>query len=394
MACRFFANGKAGAQVLNPSQSDDHQVIPSLDGLRALSVLIVVVAHAGYDSIVPGGLGVTIFFFLSGYLITTLLIQEHERNGGVSILNFYIRRVFRLVPPLLLTMTIAYMLTWAGQLSGGISIKGFLAQFFYFANYYSIFFDPGNTIPAGTGILWSLAVEEHFYLFYPAIMALLLLSRLNPRTIAVLGALACLATLMWRYHLVHLPDFVAERTYYASDTRIDSIIYGCILALAFDPMSGRVPRSGLDVAPSLSNADWSLLTIAILTLLATLLFRAPAFRETARYSLQGLALMPTFYYAIRNASHFPFRILNTSLIAKLGVYSYAIYLSHYVVIHAVALNAPWLASIRPLMVLTALAISVAYAAAIDRWIDPYFRDLRRQFRTKNPVAPVNADRRS
>jgi peptidoglycan/LPS O-acetylase OafA/YrhL len=379
-------NCAARAEMLSPSTSDDHHVIPSLDGLRALSVLIVLVAHAGYGSIVPGGLGVTIFFFLSGYLITTLLVKEHERTGGISIVNFYIRRVFRLMPPLLLTLAVAYALTWAGKLPGGISINGFLAQLFYFANYYSIFFDPGNTIPAGTGILWSLAVEEHFYLFYPAIMALLLPSRLRPRTIAILFASTCLATLMWRYYLVHLPNFVAERTYYASDTRIDSIIYGCILALAFNPMSRSARSSGFDGMAFMSRADWSLLAIAILALLATLLFRSAAFRETARYSMQGLALMPIFYYAIRNAGRFPFKFLNTPWIAKLGVYSYAIYLIHYVVIQAVETNAPWLGARKPLMVLTALAISVAYAAAIDRWIDPYFRALRRQFRTRSRLA--------
>lgn len=373
---------------MSPSKSDDHNVIPSLDGLRALSVLIVVVAHAGYGHIIPGGLGVTIFFFLSGYLITTLLVKEHERTGEISILNFYIRRVFRLMPPLVLTLAIAYALTWAGKLPGGISINGVLAQLFYFANYYSIFFDPGNTIPDGTGILWSLAVEEHFYLFYPVAMALLLSSPLRPRTIAVIFASACLITLTWRYYLVRLPNFVAERTYYASDTRIDSIIYGCILALAFNPLSRRARSPGFD-GITMSRTDWSLLATAILALLATLLFRSSVFRETARYSVQGLALMPIFYYAIRNAGSFPFKFLNTPWIAKLGVYSYAIYLIHFVIIRAVETNAPWLRP-GPLTVITALAISIAYAAAVDRWIDPYFRALRRQFRARSRLVSVKA----
>ena len=72
---------------MSTSTTDNHDVIPSLDGLRALSVLLVVVAHAGYGNVVPGGLGVTIFFFLSGYIITTLLLEEHERTGGIGIRN-------------------------------------------------------------------------------------------------------------------------------------------------------------------------------------------------------------------------------------------------------------------------------------------------------------------
>jgi peptidoglycan/LPS O-acetylase OafA/YrhL len=71
------------------------EVIPSLDGIRAVSVLIVVLGHSGLQTLVPGGLGVTVFFFLSGYLISTLMLTENERTGGIDIFNFYARRVFR-----------------------------------------------------------------------------------------------------------------------------------------------------------------------------------------------------------------------------------------------------------------------------------------------------------
>src|SRR5664279_4567684 len=73
--------------------------IPSLNGIRAGSVLIVVLSHSEFGTIVPGGLGVTIFFFLSGYLITTLMFTEWERSGDIDILSFYARRIFRLIPP-------------------------------------------------------------------------------------------------------------------------------------------------------------------------------------------------------------------------------------------------------------------------------------------------------
>src|SRR5579871_4507281 len=149
------------------ARSSRLEVIPSLDGFRAVSVLIVVLGHSGLEALVPGGLGVTIFFFLSGYLITTLMLKERENTGEINILHFYARRVFRLMPPLLISLAIAYGLTYAGLLSGGITRTGLAAQLLYFANYYGLYFDMGNTIPDGTGILWSLAVEEHFYIFYP-----------------------------------------------------------------------------------------------------------------------------------------------------------------------------------------------------------------------------------
>ncbi|CCD94996.1 putative acyltransferase; membrane protein [Bradyrhizobium sp. ORS 375] len=349
-------------------------VIPSLDGIRALSVLIVVLGHSGLQTLIPGGFGVTIFFFLSGYLITTLMLSEHERTGTVNVTSFYARRVFRLMPPLLLTLTIAYGLTFAGLLDGGITAKGLAAQLLYFANYYGLFFDPGNTVPDGTGILWSLAVEEHFYIVYPLVMTLLLGAALRPRSIGVLLGLVCLGVLAWRIHLVHAPGFFSDRTYYASDTRIDSIAYGCILALVMNPARQRSPSG------TLSWAHGALMLAAAATLLLSLLYRDPTFRETVRYSIQGLALMPLFYLAIRFADAALFRPLNRPWIRALGSYSYAIYLIHYVVIRAIDKNYPAIAAKPYLLFPSALLVSILYAAAIERFVEPYFRNLRHQFR--------------
>jgi len=350
------------------------EVIPSLDGLRAISVLIVVLGHSGLQAVVPAGLGVTIFFFLSGYLITTLMLAEHERSGGLNIPNFYARRGFRLMPPLIVSLAIAYGLTYSGLLAGGITGKGLAAQLLYFANYYGLFFDPGNTIPEGTGILWSLAVEEHFYIFYPLLMTLLLGSPLRPRMIGALLGVVCLVVLAWRFHLVHSPGFFPDRTYYGSDTRIDSIVYGCILALVMNPV--RQPRQ----PGPMSLAQWAMLATAAGAMLLTLLYRDPTFRETARYSLQGLALMPIFYFAIRFSDNPLFRYLNSPWAVTLGTYSYAIYLIHYVIIGFIAKNAPVVAA-KPFIVFPiALLTSIAYAAAIERLVEPYFRQLRRKFR--------------
>ncbi len=277
---------------MNDVHPPSPQAIPSLDGIRAISVLIVVLSHSDLGALIPGGLGVTIFFFLSGYLITTLLLAEHARTGKIDILKFYARRVFRLMPPLLISLAIAYGLTYTKLLSGGITLDGLAAQLFYFANYYGLFLDPGNTVPDGTGILWSLAVEEHFYIFYPLMLTLMLGAALRPRAIATLLGTGCLVILAWRVYLVHSPGFVSDRTYYASDTRIDSIIYGCILAVIANPMRDR------QRGDTMSLGQWAVLATALGTFLMTLLYRDFAFRETIRYSLQGLALMPLFYFAI------------------------------------------------------------------------------------------------
>jgi peptidoglycan/LPS O-acetylase OafA/YrhL len=273
-------------------------------------------------------------------------------------------------------LVIAYSLVALGLLDGGMSPAGILAQLLYFANYYGLFFDPGNTTAAGTGILWSLAVEEHFYMIYPALLAgLLALGFSRPRIVVVLG-IACLAVLAWRLYLASLPNFATERTYYSSDTRIDSIIFGCLLALTVNPKSAKPGTSN----PFLEPASAMLLATAAIVMAITIVWRDVYFRETFRYSLQGLALMPVFYYAIKCAKHFPFTLLNQRWVAKIGVYSYAMYLIHHIIINVIDKDAPWLATRKPLLVLATFVIATLYAAILDIYVDGYFRRLRKRFR--------------
>ena len=110
--------------------------IPSIDGMRAIAILIVVASHLLKDGIVPGGLGVTLFFFISGYLITGLLIDEQDRTGVIDIKRFYIRRFLRLAPALLTMVglvSVTYFVTF-----GAASAKEVLAAVFYYMNFYQI----------------------------------------------------------------------------------------------------------------------------------------------------------------------------------------------------------------------------------------------------------------
>jgi len=348
--------------------------IPSLDGIRAISVLLVVLAHSGFGTIVPGGLGVTIFFFLSGYLITTLLLAEIERVGKIAISNFYARRIFRLAPALLITLAIAYGLTYSGLLPGQITLEGLTAQILYFANYFIIFFDPSaNEMPAGTGILWSLAIEEHFYIFFPLFIALFVRKGSRLRTIGIVFIITCVVILTWRIHLVQSPEFFTDRTYLASDTRIDSILYGCVMAMLINPLRSTAPSKAM------SLRQWTLFSIGIGFLVFSLIYRNPIFRETFRYSLQGIALFPIFYFAILFHDNPLFRHLNSAWAIRIGTYSYVIYLSHLVVLFVIFKNAPFIANNRFVLFPVALMTSIAYAAAIDMLVDPYFRKLRHKY---------------
>ena len=140
--------------------------IPSLDGLRAVSFLLVFIAHAGLDRYVPGGLGVTIFFFLSGFLITTLLRAEFEKNSAISIRHFWLRRTLRILPPFYVVLVTAVLVSLAIDPPGTLSAPAVAAQALQYTNYWIVAHGFGGQ-PAGTGVYWSLAVEEHFYLVFP-----------------------------------------------------------------------------------------------------------------------------------------------------------------------------------------------------------------------------------
>jgi peptidoglycan/LPS O-acetylase OafA/YrhL len=191
--------------------------IPSLDGLRALSVLIVFGSHAYFYGmsmedvsayyttdpgfVLPARFGVTVFFFISGYIITTLMRSEFEKSGTVSFRNFYLRRVYRIFPPLYIVLIVAALLTWAGLLKSNVALSAVMAQIFHFTNYYALLIGKDSFFQ-GTKLLWSLAVEEHFYLGFP-LLFLLLARRLSYKQLAFCLAVICLVVLGWRYYLYY-----------------------------------------------------------------------------------------------------------------------------------------------------------------------------------------------
>ena len=231
---------EATVPLKNHSGMQSAKYIPAIDGMRAIAILIVVTSHLVKDGIIPGGLGVTLFFFISGYLITGLLIDECEASGAIDIKYFYVRRFMRLAPALL-TMVAVVSLTYL-LVFGVTSIKEILAAVFYFMNYYQIMH---GAMPIPLGPLWSLAIEEHFYLVFPLVIALTW--RFRERLFVSL-IVVCVLVLVWRTILVAggAEDF---RTYIGTDTRIDSIVYGALLAIANSAKAG----IGLAYPPPCSN---------------------------------------------------------------------------------------------------------------------------------------------
>jgi peptidoglycan/LPS O-acetylase OafA/YrhL len=350
--------------------------IPSLDGVRALAVALVVFAHGGLQDIVPGGLGVTMFFVLSGYLITTLMRIEFASSRRIDYRAFYLRRLLRLMPPLVIVVTAASVLAALALIDGRFTAAGLLSCLLYFGNYYLIAND-FHGVPAGIGVVWSLAIEEHYYLFFPPLAALLLRRNRVAWSIAVMVAL-CIAVLLWRIWLVMHGATTAHLTM-ATDTRVDAILVGCLLALACNPWlePARWPR----------RYDLPIAAASVAVLLATLLWRDEVFRHTARYSVQSLAIAALLWLAVARADRLPFRWLNARPLVYVGTISYTVYLSHHVIQLGLMKHWPGLGETG--VILAAVVLTLLFAEAMRRYVEAPCAALRRRLhrseRTQKPA---------
>lgn len=319
-----FSQNKAGVPkdflISNPTNG----YLPSLDGLRAVAILIVLAAHFGLGKIVPGGFGVMLFFFLSGFLITRLLVAEYNDTGKLNLKRFYIRRLIRLYPPLLLMLIIFPVALIV--LKHAVYWQELLSVMFYFENYYLVYFAGSISEHVNFNIFWSLAVEEHFYLIYPIIF-LFFYKNKSFKFILTLLILVALVTRLYYAIILESPllsgyaDPSYEPTYMLSHCRYDSILFGCLSAILINNNS--------KIYLWLCN-NFATITIAFLVIVSTFILRGDFFRNSFRYTVQGLSLMliipPVILYK-------KYQVVNTLLSKKwliyIGKLSYSLYVMHW-----------------------------------------------------------------
>ena len=295
--------------------------VPTLDGWRAVAVLLVLFSHAGhsyaranvehswFDHISTATHGVNIFFALSGLLITTRLLDEARWHGGISLRRFYVRRAFRILPAALLVLTVIALLGVAGALP--VVREELYAAALFYRNYL-----PALLSPAAAGFYtahdWSLAVEEHFYLFWPALL-LVCGSRRG------LWAALCIAlgVAFWRrielHHEIARWHEVNPLYFVRTDLRVDAIMWGAVMALLLAR-----PRVRLWLESNLTPLAFVLVAAA---------FGGIVHVFGTRPTIWGAMLLPLLITAtVLRPGSLVGRLLETPLLRWLGRLSYSLYL--------------------------------------------------------------------
>ena len=289
--------------------------IPALDGLRALSIILVLLAHLQFYHGMPGSFGVTVFFFVSGFLITGLLLKEYERKNTIDFKNFYIRRILRLYPALLALILLNIVLSNFGYVT--LNKQALFAALFYYQNYFYLF-SPFHLRSFRS--LWSLAVEEHFYLLFPWIFILTVKRFKTIVSVIIAIIIISLCSRLLITHFWGINDFAKEYTYTATECRADSILYGCLSAVLIYFNAEFYNRLYLSVVAFI---------IAFIALFLSLANQRQYFDQTFIYTVQGLSLFIIVPALVYNNKLITFnKFLSSGIMTFIGRLSYSLYLFH------------------------------------------------------------------
>ena len=354
----------AASGVSNPPASarpaadgGPHSYRPFLDGLRAVAVLGVLVYHLNRAWLPGGFLGVDIFFVLSGYLITTLLLTEHRETGRIHLPGFWARRLRRLLPALLVMLVaIVVLVNLSGdQLALGQARGDLLATLFYVANWH--FITSGQSYFAGFVSVspdrhtWSLAIEEQFYLVWP-IVASVVLARFRKSALALIALAVATLSALWMAVIFDPID--PSRSYYGTDSRIFEILIGVLLAIA---LAGRwrdlVGRVGRLLAP-----------VTLLSIAAAYVWLADDNPAYYHGGAVALSLVTAALIAGLECGSPVGRLMSLRPLVLVGLCSYGMYLWHFPVIVFTNL---WLGSTTA-PGFAALAVAVTFAVTAVSYV--------------------------
>jgi peptidoglycan/LPS O-acetylase OafA/YrhL len=332
---------------------------PTLDGLRAVAAMLVVADHCRVPGFNPGYFGVDLFFVLSGFLITRLLVDELDSQDRIDLPRFYLRRFLRLAPPLLLLLA-AYLalapMAWP-QFSFNEHLRDAGLTGFYLSDYAMAFWH----YPKALQHSWSLSVEQRFYFIWP--FAVLLLARTEPRwRIAGLFGIYLLAT-AWRIFEYGHAGWTA--TYFRFDTRMSGLIVGALLAMWL-PRMGRISERTANIVGILGCA-------ALVICLSIGHWRGP-WSLVWLTSLAEMAAVGLLISASVQSSWVSTTLSARPLVA-VGIISYGVYLWHYPVAVYFRGFLPWYQTL-PITLILTFATATASYLAVERPLQRFRRNLR------------------
>lgn len=306
-----------------------------VDAMRAGAVMLVVLSHAGLTA-VPGGSGVTIFFVISGFIITHLLLRELEKTDSFDIRGFYLRRALKIFPPLLAIVIIPSLIYGIFKPLNWVDVAG---QLLFFFNW--VYVDSVVSVLPGTIVVWSLSIEEQFYVAV-ALLWLLMVRGRHPVTGLRGLAWAIIVYSVLARAVLFFSGATSDRIYFGTDTRSEAIAIGVLVALWYRTRRLRsADQDGASAAPAgtkgLLGRD-TILWTALVLYFVSLVIRDELFRETLRYSMQAVSAALVIMWGLVGASGPAGRALNRFLklqiVQLLGLASYSIYLVHLIVIRA------------------------------------------------------------
>ena len=351
----------------------------ALDGIRAIAIALVFAEHFG--GFLPGTVGVDVFFVLSGYLITSLLVAEYDRRGRVDFRTFYRRRALRLMPAYLVTVALTVLAagTIASSESAALVRQGLTSSLTYTSNIATAVHRWDAEAPRLWEFTWSLAAEEQFYLLWPVLLVIGLRAARSDRARLMLAGMTFagfLASTAWAYHLAAEHASVM-RIAVAPDTRSGALLIGCAVAIGQSvPCAKRLPGWTATIC------RWGGLGLATLVL-----WRFPRDDAYAQAWLSPVMAAATALVIVavtapnRRRSSLAAAVLSIRPMALVGKLSYSLYLYNVLalLLYESAENQGWIRVQHDYRPVVAALLALVLAIASYCWVERPF--LRRRDRT-------------